>query len=110
MTVAQAPKEWVIEWYCRHCWQEGSVTFQGGTPPLGWPDPAKIPAVLKQHAAILSNFINPGICRGDIHPQQSKSVMKRVRRMKPPPLPDEGAPVVITKRGTPHERGDEGTD
>jgi hypothetical protein len=70
---------------------------------LGWPDPAKIPAVQRQHAGILSNFINPGKCDGDIHPQQSKSTMKRVRRMKPPPLPEDGAPVIVTKRGTTHD-------
>lgn len=100
MKVAKAPKEWIVNWYCRKCWQEGSVTFQGDTPPLGWPDPAQIPAVVKQHKDILRGFIHHGKCGGDIHPQQSKSVMKRIRVMKPPALPDDGEPVIVTKRGT----------
>lgn len=95
------PKQFVIERYCRACWQEGIFRFPGDVPPEGWPDPGKMPGVAQQHAWILKGFIKAGKCVGDIHPQQLRSVTKRVRKMRPPPLPDVGEPIIIAKRGTP---------
>ena len=73
-------------WYCRLCWQEGSVPIHSWTDHQDLEEAAKL-----QHASIHAGIVGGAGCAGELH--EKGDPRKRNIRPKPdvgPELPDVG--------------------